>query len=146
MEMDTGILNLRQQFQKHGFKYTVQREAVLNTLLEHKNLHMSSEDIYTVLRAKYPDIGQATVYRALLLLEKMHLIRKTDLQDGCTRYELCDNKGHAHHHLICSRCGAVIDMEDDLLEELENQIYVKKHFTVENHSVKFFGCCEKCRE
>ncbi|RCX20950.1 hypothetical protein DFR58_101153 [Anaerobacterium chartisolvens] len=37
-------------------------------------------------------------------------------------------------------------MEDDLLEELEDQIYVKKHFTVENHSVKFFGRCEKCRE
>lgn len=147
MEMNTtNSINLRERFQQYGAKYTVQRQAIMDAILAHQDLHMSGEDIHAILRQKYPEMGLATVYRTLLLLEKMGLIRKTDLGDGCTRCELCSQEGHAHHHLICSCCGAVINMEDDLLDELEKQIYIKKHFVVENHSVKFYGLCEKCRE
>lgn len=139
-------IDLKEQFQQHGFKYTSQRQAVIDTILEHQDLHLSGEEIHAILRQKYPEMGLATVYRTLLLLEKIQLVRRTDLGDGCMRYELSNQRGHAHHHLICSKCGAVIDMEDDLLEELEKQIYIKNHFIVENHSVKFYGHCEKCND
>ncbi len=140
----TGALNLKQQFRQHGFKYTAQRQAVMDAICAHPELHMSSEEIYEMLKQEYPDLGIATVYRTLLLLEKMQLIRKTDFLDGCTRYELCDPSGHAHHHLICTDCGGIINMEEDLLDELEKQVYTKHRFTVKNHSVKFYGFCEKC--
>ncbi len=144
MDMNTNFTNLKQQFQHYGVKYTAQRQAIVDTILEHPGLHMSSEEIHGILRRKYPEMGLATVYRTLLLLEKMKLVRRTDLGDGCMRYEILSREGHAHHHLICSRCGAVVDMEDDLLEELEKRIYQKNRFIVDNHSVKFYGRCEKC--
>jgi Fur family ferric uptake transcriptional regulator len=142
--MNTNSINLKEQCQQYGAKYTAQRQAILDTILEHPDSHLSSEDIYAILKQKYPEMGLATVYRTLLLLEKMELVRRTDLGEGCVRYEIYNNEAHAHHHLICSRCGSVVDMEDDLLEELEKQIYQKNHFIVENHSLKFYGRCEKC--
>lgn len=144
MKTGVNIDNLKELFKQHGFRYTMQRQAVMDIILEHPALHMKGEEIHKLLRQRYPEIGLSTVYRTLLLLEKMRLIRRTDLGDGCARYEACGNSGHAHHHLICSRCGAVMDMEEDLLDELEKQILKKNRFKVENHSVKFFGCCEKC--
>lgn len=141
---DENRFDLRQQFQDYGYKYTPQRQAVLDIMLEHPNLHLSTEEIYSLLKQKQPDIGMATVYRTLLLLEKIQIIRKTDIEDGFTRYELYDHKEHAHHHLICVKCGSVFDMEDDLLEELEKRIYAKMRFTVRDHNLKFYGDCENC--
>lgn len=144
MPKNANKFNLRQQFQQAGYKYTAQRQAVLDVIMEHKDLHMSSEEIYALLKEKYPEIGLATVYRTLSLLERMQLIHRADLEEGCGRYEICDQEGHDHHHLICTQCGAIIDMQDDLLESLEKQIYEKYNFTVENHSVKFHGRCKNC--
>lgn len=137
--------DLKQQFRQCGCKYTAQRQAVVEIFLEHQDLHMSSEEIHALLREKKRNIGVATVYRTLALLEKVQIIRKTDLEDGCTRYELCHQEKHAHHHLICIKCGVVSDMEEDMLERLEQQIYNQKNFRVENHSVKFYGYCKNCQ-
>lgn len=142
--MNTNNFNLKEQCQRYGVKYTAQRQAIMDIILEHPDAHLSSEEVYAILKQNYPEMGLATVYRTLLLFEKMELVRKTDLGDGCMRYEIYNNEMHAHHHLICSQCGVVFDMEEDLLEELEKQIYQKYHFIVENHSLKFYGRCEKC--
>jgi Fur family ferric uptake transcriptional regulator len=79
-----------------------------------------------------------------MLLEKVQMVHKTDLEDGRIRYELSEQNKQAHHHLICVKCGVVFDMEDDLLEELEQQIREKKNFLVKDHSVKLYGYCENC--
>ena len=72
---------------------------------------------------------------------------KLDLEDGINRYELVkENEDHRHHHLICSKCGSVSEVEDDLLESLEKQILLKNKFLVKDHKVKFYGLCENCRE
>ena len=144
MDANAGKLDLKKKFQEHGQKYTAQRQAVFDIMLEHNELHMSSEEIHARLKQMHPGIGVATVYRTLQLFDKMQIIRKTGLEDGFTRYELNDQNQHAHHHLICNSCGNVINMEDDLLDELEEQIYIKMGFTVHNHNLKFYGLCKNC--
>jgi len=128
-----------------GLKVTSQRQAVLNVLLENEGKHLSPEEIYNTVKVKNPEIGLATVYRTLILLDSMEIVYKIDLDDNCARYELNRKKeDHRHHHLICTICGKVQEVEEDLLDSLELEIKKKKNFTVHNHRVKFYGICGEC--
>ena len=92
-----------------------------------------------------PDIGLATVYRTVSLLEEIGVIFKLDLNDGCSRYELVHSEEqHRHHHLVCNECKAVYEVQDDLLDELEARIEGTYGFKILDHSVKFFGICAEC--
>lgn len=139
--------SFREQLREKGYKLTSQRQAVLDVLIEHEGEHLSTEEIYDYIKKGHPEIGLATVYRTLLLLDKMGLVYKLDLDDNCSRYELNrHNEDHRHHHLICTRCGLVAEVEDDLLEALEEQILLKNNFIVKDHGVKFYGYCKSCSE
>ncbi len=134
-------------FKDKGYKYTLQRKIVVDMLLKHRGRHMSTEDIYNLAKRKCPEIGLATVYRTLQLLEELGAVNKLNFDDGCSRYELMeDNKDHQHHHLICISCGRVQEVEEDLLENLEKKIEEKNLFKVIDHRVKFFGLCSSCAD
>ena len=106
---------------------------------------MSSEEIYDVVKKDCPEIGLATVYRTLQVLDKLGYTNKLNLDDGCVRYELTlDKTVHNHHHLVCRNCGKIIEVEEDLLDQLEDVIKEKYGFEVENHDVKFNGVCGDC--
>ena len=108
---------------------------------------MSTEEIYDIVKEVSPEIGLATVYRTLLLLEEMKLIHKIDFNDGRSRYELTkSNEEHLHHHLVCTQCGSINEVKEDLLGQLEDQIYNKNGFLVTNHSVKFYGSVATVRK
>lgn len=143
-ELETS--NIKEKFHQFGYKYTEQRRLILNVLLENPDLHLSSEDIYEYFKMKKIDISQSTVYRTLIVLEKMKIVRKVNLDDGFTRYELFSpDEDHAHHHLICTECGSITDIKNDLLEDLERQILDDYDFEIKDHCLKFFGLCKKCR-
>jgi Fur family ferric uptake transcriptional regulator len=146
MKDELGVLKMKEKFRQFGYKFTAQRQVVLDVLLEHPELHMSSEEICIHLRQKKIRIGQSTVYRTLTMLEKMRIVRRVNLEDGLTRYELFDHEeDHAHHHLICTKCGLVTDIKSDLLKDLEQQILQEYHFEVTDHCLRFLGLCENCR-
>lgn len=137
---------LKEELKVQGYKLTPQRRAILDILLENEGKHLSTEEIYDLVKGDCPEIGLATVYRTLQLLEKMGVTCRMNFDDGCNRYELVHkDEDHQHHHLICKSCGSVEEVEYDLLEALENKIEDKYSFKIENHSVKFFGYCKKCR-
>lgn len=137
---------LKEQFKSKGYKLTPQRRAIVDIIVDSKQKHLTAEEIYEQVKTNCPEIGLATVYRTILLLEEMGVIYKLDLNDGCSRYELAnEDEHHRHHHLVCSSCGSVSEVEDDLLEELESEVETKYGFTIEDHSVKFFGMCKKCK-
>jgi Fur family ferric uptake transcriptional regulator len=128
-----------------GYKFTSQRQHVFEIVTENDGNHLNSQEVYELVRRKYPEIGVATVYRTLALLEEMGLIYGVDFEDGFRRYEIAKNEEeHRHHHLICLECGAILEMEEDLLGTIEERIWQKNNFKVLNHRVKFYGYCEKC--
>lgn len=128
-----------------GYKLTPQRRATFEVFCENRGRHLSTEDVYMLVKEKYPEIGIATVYRTLQLLEQLGAINKLSFDDGCGRYELAGSEeDHHHHHLICLSCGEVQEVQEDLLEHLEDKIREKNRFNVVNHRVKFFGYCRKC--
>ena len=140
-EKDKFKINLKEK----GYKLTPQRRAVVDIIMENEGKHLTVEEIYDEVKKECPEIGLATVYRTVQLLDELGVICKINLNDGCNRYELIhEYENHQHHHLICSECGKIIEVEGDLLDSLESTIEKKYNFFVKNHSVKFFGLCSDC--
>ncbi len=129
-----------------GLKVTHQRLRVLEVLADHKDSHLTAEDIYEFVKEDCPEIGLATIYRTVQLLLEMQLVERINLDDGCVRYEIGEAYGgrHHHHHLICKNCGKVISYRDDLLDVLEQHIMDEVGFKVLDHELKFYGQCKDC--
>jgi Fur family transcriptional regulator, ferric uptake regulator len=134
----------REQFKEH--KMTPQRRVVLESLLENTDSHLSAEELYVLAKEKDPEIGLATIYRTLDLLEELNILHKMNFGDGRSRYELCHLHSHHHHHLVCLNCNQILEVEEDLLQQLEEVIEKELHFRIVDHRVQFFGYCASCNK
>lgn len=139
------IEKFKDMLKEKGYKLTPQRRAIVDIIIENEGEHLTTEEIYNLVKKECPEIGLATVYRTVMLLDDIGILTRLDLGDGCNRYELVhEEENHHHHHLICNECGKVIEVEDDLLDSLEDDIQSKYKFKIKNHSVKFYGICDEC--
>lgn len=137
----------KEHLKTHGLKYTTQRRAILDVLMEHEGEHLSTEEIYGAVRLRYPEIGLATVYRTLLLLERFELAHKTNTDDMGSRYTFVrDKETHRQHHLMCTRCGKVAEVKSRLLQKFEEEILKENKFMVKDHRVKAYGYCSACAD
>ena len=126
-----------------GYRLTPQRLMILSAI-ENSDSHISAEEIYAQVRARYPQVNISTVYRTLELLKELELVTEISLGDGRVRYH-CMGKGH-HHHLVCQRCGEVIDVEESMLNRLWDEIGQRYDFRVDMKHLAFFGLCARCRK
>ena len=148
MENNNTMELLKEKLKATGFKITPQRRAIIEVLIENESSHMSSEEIYDKVRVNCPEIGLATVYRTMQLLDEINGISKLNLDDGCIRYEI-NVEGedvHHHHHLICRDCGAIIEVKEDLLESIEATVENNYNFQIKHHDLKFYGLCSNCKD
>ena len=125
-----------------GYRLTPQRLMILKAV-EDADSHISAEEIYAQVRTYYPQMNISTVYRTLELVKELGLVTETDMGDGRVRYH-CMGKGH-HHHLVCEKCGSIIDMEETILDPLWSEIERKYNFKVDMKHLVFFGLCAGCR-
>ncbi|MDP4177516.1 MAG: Fur family transcriptional regulator [Bacillota bacterium] len=141
------IDKLKNNLKEKGYKLTPQRRAIVDIIIRNEGKHLTAEELYDLVKVDCPEIGLATVYRTVQMLEEIGIICRLELDDGCNRYELVhEEENHRHHHLICTECGKLIEVEDDLLDLLEHNIEEKYGFKVKNHSVKFYGICKECSQ
>ena len=129
---------------ENTLKFTKQRELVLKFLYENDG-HFTPEDIYTLLKQQYPDIniGIATVYRTLSLLETSEIASSISFGAQGKKYELGLKKHH--DHLICTKCGEIIEFFDDIIEERQEVIAKQFNFQMTDHTMKIVGLCENCQ-
>jgi len=145
IEIDYDVL--KEELKKEGYKLTPQRRAIVDTIVDNEGKHLTAEEIYDEVKKVCPEIGLATVYRTILLLEKIGVVSRLYLNDGCSRYELVHrDENHRHHHLICEVCNKIIEVEDDLLDNLESSIEKNYGFKILDHVVKFYGVCNDCQK
>lgn len=141
------IDNLRELLIKNGYKVTRQREIIFEALKENSGSHLSPEELHDIVIKKDSDIGIATVYRTLQLLDELKIVYKINFNDNRYRYEISsEDETHHHHHLICTNCNKVIEVKRDLLEHAENIISKEYNFQIKDHSLKFYGICSECQE
>lgn len=141
--MSSKTKKLINYIDKKGIRLTPQRKAVVKTLLENSNQHLSASDIYDFLKRKKKSLGLATIYRTLDLLENEGIVVKRDFDSETARYELVTNQ-EEHNHLICKRCGKVIEIPDQLPDNIKGFLLEKEEFHCLKYSVKFYGYCKDC--
>ena len=93
---------------------------------------------------KGSSVSRPTIYRTLKLLEKLHFIEKLDIKKNCFYYEPVSQK-RDHGHLICERCGKIIDFSSNGLEILKSEMYKDKDFKLDKISIQVFGLCRDCQ-
>ena len=133
---------LEKLIREKGLRYTPQREEILKIFLSIEK-HLSTDELYKIVKKKNPGMGYVTVYRTMKLLEEAGLCNEIDFGDGISRFE--HRYGHEHHdHLICVKCGSYIEVVKPKIEELQERLAKEKHFTPLRHKLQIFGICSKC--
>jgi Fe2+ or Zn2+ uptake regulation protein len=111
-------------------------------LLSARRRHLSAEDILREVKVSYPGIAESTVYRTLAALEEVGLIEHVHRGHGPSTYHWTDE---AHQHLVCRRCGKVIEVPDDEFATLRDRMYSAYGFTIEPRHFAIVGQCRRCR-
>ncbi len=132
---------LARYLEDHNLKHTRQREAILEVFLKARG-HITAEELYEKVRERYPKIGFTTVYRTLKLLCEAGLASERHFGDGPTRYEI----EHEHHdHLVCVRCGRIVEFECSMIESAQDRIADEYGFRLLRHRHELYGHCPRCR-
>ena len=134
---------LRQYLRHRGLKVTQQREEIAQIFLGSER-HISAEQLHQQIREIYPEVGLSTVYRTLKLLVEAGLASQRRLGERITRFEPVAGDEH-HDHFICINCGAIIEFENQDLEDLQEEVAKKHKFTILRHNLELYGYCQKCR-
>ena len=137
-----GILH--QHLKKVGLKQTAQRDTILRTFLETRD-HLSTDELFRLVKKKDPRIGYTTVYRTLKLLAECRLASEVAFHDGIARYEHQYNR-RSHHHMVCTDCGSSVEFFSNEVEKLEQDIGRKYHYMTTRHSFQIYGVCADCRK
>ena len=126
-----------------GYRLTPQRMMIVSAI-EKSDDHISAEEIYAQVVAKYPNVNISTVYRTLELLKRLGLVTETDFGGGRVRYHPA-GKGH-HHHLVCQECGAIIDLDESVLSSVKDVLLREYGFVADLRHLAIFGRCINCSE
>jgi Fur family ferric uptake transcriptional regulator len=127
-----------------GLKLTRQRELVLREVFR-DNGHFEADELVERMKQRDARVSRATVYRTLDLLQECMLVEKVNFGTSRSFYEHMQ-VGEHHDHMICTRCGTVIEFLDDRLEALQEEISRKHGMELTHHSMRLFGICKSCRQ
>lgn len=137
-----SLSDLQERLRKNSRKVTGPRHAILDILRKLGN-PISIKEIHEHLGR---ECDLATVYRSIRMLEDAGMVKRFDFGDAVARYELLreGDDGH-HHHLICTNCAVIVEIEDCFPQEVEEQIARRNGFKRIHHKLEFFGVCPKCQ-
>jgi len=130
------------QCRNQGIRLTLQRRVILEAVLDLDD-HPSADRVFEAVVKRTPGISRTTVYRTLETLVRMGIITKAPHPSSVARY---DPRLETHHHLICQRCDAVIDITDERLDSLPVPDTSALGFEVLDVRVQLRGMCRRCRE
>ena len=124
-----------------GGRVTVSTRAVVEALLD-GDRHLTAEDIIAETERRTPGIAESTIYRVLQRLDELGVVEHVHSGHHATFYHLRD-RGHAH--LVCTDCGAIIDVPDRVLTTVSTAVARDYGFTVDLHHTALNGRCADCR-
>jgi Fur family ferric uptake transcriptional regulator len=116
---------------------------VVAVLERERDRQLTAQDLHRRALALEPRIGLATVYRTLATLERDGAVEVISQEAGEAAYRLCSS-GH-HHHLVCTGCGAVVEIQECDLQPLATRLSRKHGFRIDGHDVTLRGRCARCR-
>lgn len=146
-DMDTKsntLEKLSEHKSRFGLKSSNKRSFIIEFFLK-ADRHFTVEELYDEIKQRNPAISYSTVYRTLKLLADCGLASECTFGDSVLRYEPMHQSEH-HDHLICRRCGKIIEFENDKIEKLQKDVARKYSFRVSAHKLELYGVCKRCRK
>jgi len=132
-------LEILARLRANGGRVTTARRALITALVE-AHTHVSADDLAGLVQAAHPDVHRSTIYRTLDALEHLDVVDHVHLGHGRAMYHLADEP---HHHLVCERCGCVIEVPDGLFADLAETLQSRYGFSIRPHHFAVLG---RCRE
>ena len=124
-----------------GLKLTPQRRLIIDAI-HGAEAHLTAEEIIAHVQTRMPEVHKSTIYRTLELLEGAGCVFKSELDEHSIYHHA--EEGY-HHHLVCSRCGRIIECDEDLFTPVEKSLAEQYGFHVDFKHLVMSGLCEECR-
>jgi Fur family transcriptional regulator, ferric uptake regulator len=126
-----------------GLRASRPRTAVVEAL-GRRSCIVTAAQLEEEMRREGRDVGTATVYRTLELLDELGLVQRLDTGEGPAAYEPAGPRGEHHHHVVCNRCARVVPFEDEGLERAIERAERRLAGRIEGHEVTLRGLCGRC--
>ncbi len=136
---------IRAAFNETSQRNTRPRRLIAERLIEFaaSGTDFTIDDLWQEMRQEEPRLGRATVYRSVEMLVSMGLLNRVEFADGTHHYRVCGD--NHHHHLTCTQCHRVVEVDVCLPVDQLTAIGNQTHFAIEGHSLTLFGRCPDCR-
>ncbi len=137
---------IRAAFEETSQRNTRPRRIIADRLIElaESGADFTIDDLWQMLRQEEPHLGRATVYRSVEMLVNLELLDRIEFADGSHHYRICGD--NHHHHLTCTRCHRVVEVDVCLPQDQFASIGEQTDFTIEGHALTLVGCCPDCRK
>jgi len=137
---------VREAFRKYlrhnGIKCTSARRKILDAVLDLEE-HFEAEQVLYRLKERGWDVGKATIYRTLPLLVECGILKQVRFDVKQFHYEHDFGAG-PHDHMVCRRCGRIVEFASEEVLELRSRIARRHHFHVVGHRFQLSGLCWEC--
>ena len=137
------FVEVEQVLRARGIRLTAQRRLVVRRAVSY--LHFTAEELVKDVRALDAGVARGTIYRTLALLHQAGVVEKHDFRYGPPNYEVTLGKAH-HDHLMCVRCGEIIEFQEPRVEKLQDQVVARYGYQLLSHTHKLYGLCGRCQK
>ena len=125
--------------QNHNLKVTPQRLEIVDIL--HKNGHINIDNLYKELRAKFPSLSLATIYKNINTMISKLFLSEVKIPHQKNVYEITKE---VHSHIVCLKCNDIMDLFLDT-SHIKTQAQAKSNYSIEASLIVFNGICSKCK-
>lgn len=136
-----GADEILDKLRDHGGRRTTGRRAIVEALIGAGREHLSAEELAAAVQAEHPHVHLSTVYRTLDALESIGVVDRVAFGGASAVYHFVER---AHHHLVCTDCGAVTEVPDDLVSSLASELDARYAFTLDHPHLVMTGRCRDC--
>jgi Fur family peroxide stress response transcriptional regulator len=134
---------LTEKLRQRGYRMTPQRLALIRLIAASEG-HPNATDLYTAVKAQYPTMSLATVYKTIDLLKDLNEIIEINLHQD-NHYD--GNKPYSHPHIICTRCRKIVDGDmEESMSRLVHEVEQNLKFKIQRHQLNFYGLCSECQD
>ena len=141
---DVELKKFMKVLRNENLKLTPQRVEIFREVCD-SDEHREAEEIYLALRERDVHVSRSTVYRTMNILYQHDLVRRMNIGDGKWRYEHWLDC-HQHDHLICIRCGTIVEFMNPQIEEIQKDVADKFNYKLVRYVHQLFGLCKQCRK
>ena len=133
--------SITRRLKAKGLKLTPQRLAIIDVLIEKRDLHPGARFVYREAKKKKKSLSLSTTYATLYELSRLGIIRNLQFDSMENRYE---GNLEEHLNLVCERCGKIFDYKVPPVVD-KREIAKKTGFSVTDTRLEYYGHCRDCR-